>query len=146
MLSLSMEVKWVIWPGPSLLPSPLVDNGGSTLVKVQVPYTHLSEFECQNKQTMSEAHIGDTAKVKSSNVDSSELNPSSECIGYIQGQHRAGEEFGKHDENCNWDKRAWGRLVESTFRRYRKTRDGDVRKEGKQQQQQQQETGTKREV
>ena len=145
MLSLSIEVKWVIWPGPSLLPSPLVDNGGSTLLKVQVPYIPLSEFEFEKKQTMSEAHIGDTAKVESSNVDSCELNPSSKCIGYIQGQHRASEVFGKHDENCNGNKRAWGRLVESTFRRYRKTRDGGVRKEGKQQQQQQQ-MGTKREV
>ena len=133
MLSLSTEVKWVIWPGPSLLPSPLVDNGGSTLVKVQVPYTPLLEFEFQNKQTMSGAHIGDTAKVKSGNVDSSELNPSSECIGYIQSQHRAGEVFGKHGENCKGDKRVWGRLFESTVRRYRKTRDGDVRNEGKQQ-------------
>ena len=69
---------------------------------------------------MSEAHIGTTAKVKSSNVDSCEMNPSSECIGYIQGQNRASEIFGKHDENCNGDKRAWGQLVESTLRRYRK--------------------------
>lgn len=57
---------------------------------------------------MSEAHIGDTAKVKSSNVDSCELNPSSECIGYIQGQHRASEVFGKHDENCNDTKERGG--------------------------------------
>ena len=108
MLSLSTEVKWVIWPGPLLLPSPLVDNGGSTLLKVQVPYTPLSEFEIRYKQTMSEAHIGNTAEVKSSNVDSCELNPSSECIGYIQGQNRASEVFGKHDEISNGDKRAWG--------------------------------------
>lgn len=69
---------------------------------------------------MSGAHIGSTAKVKSSNVDSCELNPTSECIGYIEGQNRASEVFGKHDENYNEDKRAFGGLVESTLRRYSK--------------------------
>lgn len=54
---------------------------------------------------MDEAYINNTAEIKPSNVDTSELDPRSKCIDDIQGNNRASEIFGKHDENCTEDEK-----------------------------------------